>query len=434
MTKSGRHSNNKPELTKEFEEIISSGKIAWNKTKDQIWLEMAGKIDHIQPVKTKTISLQMRILAVAASILLLIGIPSVMFLYTKTIQTTSNEFAFLLPDQSHVTLSSQSTISYKPLLWEFSRKVKFEGKGFFEVKPGRKFEVISSKGKTAVLGTQFIIYSRIKDYQVTCLSGKVKVVEFAHQNEAIITKDQKAKLQPDGTFEITNIYDSKTDNNTKSHNSTIDNELNEVLAPVTQPVKENNQTQNKTLIKKTTEKYESLTNTKPEVDESENLNEQRKTEYQIRKEEQLNKEPFKTDNQTGGVNKEQTQIQTQTKGSQKASERFKASLTPEQKSILEDQKMSKEEKRKAFLKSLSPEQLQLLEEQNKEREREKENQNESNQNTQEQQKNQLREQLRQGEGENKEQQRQQIRNNSSSDNGNNPGNQAGNKNNGGKSN
>ena len=65
----------------------------------------------------------------------------------------------------------------------FSRKVSLEGEAFFEVNPGKKFEVVSKFGKTIVLGTSFNIYSRNSSYQVTCMTGKVKVIENTGRNE-----------------------------------------------------------------------------------------------------------------------------------------------------------------------------------------------------------------------------------------------------------
>ncbi len=112
----------------------------------------------------------------AAAVALLVGISVLMQVYTKTITIPAGQHShILLRIMSHVRLNAQTTLSYKPLLWKFSRKVSLEGEAYFEVQKGKKFEVISTNGKTVVLGTSFNIYSRNNNYQVTCVTGKVRV-------------------------------------------------------------------------------------------------------------------------------------------------------------------------------------------------------------------------------------------------------------------
>jgi ferric-dicitrate binding protein FerR (iron transport regulator) len=84
----------------------------------------------------------------------------------------------------------------------FSRKVSLEGEAFFEVNPGKKFEVASKYGKTVVLGTSFNIYSRNGSYQVTCMTGKVRVIENTNGNIVVLLRGQKAVLNPHGTLDI----------------------------------------------------------------------------------------------------------------------------------------------------------------------------------------------------------------------------------------
>lgn len=80
--------------------------------------------------------------------------------------------------------------------------------------------------------------------------------------------------------------------------------------------------------------------------------------------------------QISGSNKDQgtatEKIQSQGTGNQPVKDKFRASLTADQLSILENQQMSREEKRKALLQSLSAEQKQLLKEQTEEKARQAE--------------------------------------------------------------
>jgi ferric-dicitrate binding protein FerR (iron transport regulator) len=138
-----------------------------------------------------------------AAFALLVGISIPMQVYTKNLTIPTGQHSdIFLPDHSRVRLNAETSLSYKPLKWIFSRQVKLEGEAYFEVRPGKKFEVISGHGKTAVLGTSFNIYSRNNHYQVTCVTGKVRVTESKRNTEVIILQGQKAALNPLGSLEV----------------------------------------------------------------------------------------------------------------------------------------------------------------------------------------------------------------------------------------
>jgi ferric-dicitrate binding protein FerR (iron transport regulator) len=105
-------------------------------------------------------------------------------------------------------MNAQSMISYKPLLWKLSRTVKFEGEAFFDVTKGKKFGVVSEKGKTVVLGTTFNVYTRSSEYQVTCISGKVKVTEPVGNRTVTLGPGEQAELINDGTLAIQSGIDT----------------------------------------------------------------------------------------------------------------------------------------------------------------------------------------------------------------------------------
>ena len=142
-------------------------------------------------------------MAIAAAVLILIGLAVFMQVYQVKLSVPAGEHLSInLPDNSKVRLNAQSELTYKPLIWKFSRKIRFEGEAYFEVKPGKKFSVISAKGTTMVMGTSFNILSRGSNYLVTCITGKVKVVENRLKNEIILNPKEKAELNPDGTFNV----------------------------------------------------------------------------------------------------------------------------------------------------------------------------------------------------------------------------------------
>jgi ferric-dicitrate binding protein FerR (iron transport regulator) len=107
----------------------------------------------------------------------------------------------VLPDQSTVEMNADSKIHYNKFLWNFDRKVTFEGEGFFEIQKGENFKIYSTLGITQILGTSFNIYSREGKYKVECLSGKVKVTSIA---------TQKAHILDPGDGVIINQSDAQT--------------------------------------------------------------------------------------------------------------------------------------------------------------------------------------------------------------------------------
>ncbi len=407
MSKNISHIENQPEFSPEVSKVISDTRIAWTKTSDEIWTEMLSKINgEASNRKTKTVRLHTFRFAAAAVIAILTGVSSIMYFYTKKVITQQAQVVeIILPDNSAVKVFAQSYLSYKPLWWKFSRSVKLEGEGFFEVQKGQKFEVVSRKGTTVVLGTRFDVYARGDAYNVSCTSGKVKVMEYMHLNEVTITGGQKAILKPEGFFEVLGITDSPK--RTQNQEKAIEEELNTVLVPEVENIVKSQEEKNPP--KQTQEKEPASTGKTEKPAEQSSIKEQSRGQAAESAPEQA-KAPVITP----AVNStpEQEKVQGEAAGGSPVKDKFRASLTTEQLGILENQQMSREEKRKAFLLSLSPEQKQLLKEQNEERARETNagaaTEGES---LKDQQKSQVREQMRQSTGkENMEQQKQNRRN------------------------
>jgi len=172
------------DLNEESAAFFSKGKIAWEKSENAAWGEISAKIESAPKGKKVTLGSTMKY-AAAAVIFLAVALGAVTFLYQKSVETLPGErLTVFLPDGSEVEMNAASSLKYYPLKWNFERSVKFSGEAFFEVEKGEKFEVISDKGTTQVLGTSFNIFARDETYNVTCLTGKVKVT--ANSDESVV--------------------------------------------------------------------------------------------------------------------------------------------------------------------------------------------------------------------------------------------------------
>ena len=93
-----------------------------------------------------------------------------------------------LPDSSIVTLNERSELTYEIDQWSSSRQVSLKGEGFFQVKHGSAFKVVTSDGIINVLGTSFNVKQRNKFYEVICYEGKVGV-KTVKQNVTLCAGD-----------------------------------------------------------------------------------------------------------------------------------------------------------------------------------------------------------------------------------------------------
>lgn len=227
MSENKKHINPASRLSEDPLELISTTRIDWGRSKQEIWAELEKKMEDVAPVKIRTMGSPWIRVAIAATIALLIGVTVFVQSYIKTIAIPAGLHGnVVLPDQSHVKLNAQTTLSYKPLIWQFARKVKLDGEAFFEVTPGKKFEVISDRGKTVVLGTSFNIFSRKDEYRVVCVTGKVKVIESKGNLEVIIKPGQQAALTDQGTLDVI------SDINTEQTTSWTENKMSFTSVPL----------------------------------------------------------------------------------------------------------------------------------------------------------------------------------------------------------
>lgn len=172
----------------------------YKKSSADVWAELQAKTSRNPLPTSTTATAPVRKLNTVyywlAAAVLLISFSTAGYFAFKTveIQTLAGERQTItLPDQSTVELNAGSSLSYYPYRWFFQRKLSLEGEAYFEVEKGSRFEVISAKGTTAVLGTSFNIYSRQNEYVVYCTSGRVEV--RVEQNQVILTPNEMALRQ-----------------------------------------------------------------------------------------------------------------------------------------------------------------------------------------------------------------------------------------------
>jgi len=182
------------------------------KSKAQVWAELEELLEKPVQSQAKVRSIFTYQLKVAASIILMasVGVLAGLRFYTTTVDCLAGEQkSAQLPDGSIVQLNAQSAVKFHPYWWKINRQVELEGEGFFKVKKGEKFTVISTNGSTSVMGTSFNIYARDYDYEVTCLTGKVNVVAKQSQDQIIITPNQMVKLNTNGKLDTNLNVDAK---------------------------------------------------------------------------------------------------------------------------------------------------------------------------------------------------------------------------------
>ena len=140
---------------------------------------------------------------VAASLIFLFGL----FQIFNTNETYATDFgeqlAVLLPDSSEVVLNSDSFLEFNKKDWKKNRKLNLKGEAYFKVKKGSKFEVVTSEGSVAVLGTQFNVNQHKNFLEVHCFEGKVRVVR--NKEKFILTQGDAVRQIGNAAFESWNF-------------------------------------------------------------------------------------------------------------------------------------------------------------------------------------------------------------------------------------
>jgi len=172
--------------------------IPFTKTREEVWAELEEKLSEKPAPKILVFKSHKLVLGIAAAILVLAGVFSLLRFHTTTVYCPSGQhLSYTLPDESKVEMNAESKMSFKPLWWQFARKINFEGEGYFNVEKGKEFEVVSDIGRTIVLGTSFNIYSRDREYKVTCITGKVRVISYSSA-ATVLNPGYEASINSEG--------------------------------------------------------------------------------------------------------------------------------------------------------------------------------------------------------------------------------------------
>ncbi len=185
----------------EFRSMDTAGKIMeiarnfeppQGKPADEVFNAILQRAEASEPVKK--IRLPRYFQSAAAVVLLLIGFYTVKTVFSEEKVKThlAEQRELLLPDQSKVVLNADSKLSWSGKNFNANRKLSLKGEAFFSVTKGKAFVISTPNGKVEVLGTELNVFSRNKEFWVSCLSGKVKVSSKGETQ--IIVPGEKVKL------------------------------------------------------------------------------------------------------------------------------------------------------------------------------------------------------------------------------------------------
>lgn len=106
-----------------------------------------------------------------------------------------------LPDGSFVQLNAGSSVSFNANTFPEKKIIKLDGEALFVVKRGDPFLVKTDYGYVRSFGSQFNVYARPDDFDITCLLGKVEVIKndetlVLGMNEQVVWKDGQFNKKP----------------------------------------------------------------------------------------------------------------------------------------------------------------------------------------------------------------------------------------------
>ena len=153
---------------------------------------------------------------IAAVFILLVGFGFALNYYISeskevTVKTAANQKSIELPDGSHVTLNSNSKLSYAKNFGDIERSVTLKGEAFFDVSrdESRPFVISTESAKIQVLGTSFNVFSRIdKSTEVVVTTGTVKVFDESGRKSVTIGAGERAEVSDNGVVGTVNHDDN----------------------------------------------------------------------------------------------------------------------------------------------------------------------------------------------------------------------------------
>jgi ferric-dicitrate binding protein FerR (iron transport regulator) len=96
-----------------------------------------------------------------------------------------NQTQITLPDGSLVSLNSGSKLVWNEKKFNRKRLVTLSGEAYFEIEKGGEFIIQTENGTVEILGTKLNVFSREKEFWVSCLTGKVGV-ETENSNQILL--------------------------------------------------------------------------------------------------------------------------------------------------------------------------------------------------------------------------------------------------------
>ncbi|TRX31143.1 DUF4974 domain-containing protein [Flavobacterium sp. ZT3R18] len=160
---------------------------------EKVFKKIQNKIAH----KPKVFTLNKTwIGAVAASIVIALGVFFVFEGKTNYNTNFGEQLVINLPDASLVNLNSKSHLAFNKVTWSINRVVSLDGEAFFKVEKGSKFTVNTPEGIVSVKGTQFNILSKKQFFEVSCYEGKVEVSHPYKNTTVLLTKGEVIRIQP----------------------------------------------------------------------------------------------------------------------------------------------------------------------------------------------------------------------------------------------
>ena len=171
-----------------------------------------------------------KVAAAAIGLLLIAGIAFYQFFYIGAgiMQTTGygESKEVVLPDQSVITLNTNSTLEYAREWDNQNREVWLNGEAYFSIahlEDNQKFIVHTNEVSIEVLGTEFNVHHRRGDTKVVLNSGKV-ALNIAKSNDTTIVMSPGELVQYSASEDqiITRIVDPEAHSSWRNKRLTFD--------------------------------------------------------------------------------------------------------------------------------------------------------------------------------------------------------------------
>lgn len=198
---------NNQSFPEKADKLIRHYEVPYRTSKEEMLEQILGKIDAAEKQGREKVRKIYRFSMAGAAALILLLIAFYFFTASVTISAGGEaSFASRLPDGSRVVLHQDSRIEY--LKYFRNRNINLYGEAYFEVLPGKKFNVLTPSGAVQVLGTRFLVSHQGPALQVKCYEGKVQtnfgnrswVLERGTQFSGAAERAEKTVLKTDNGY------------------------------------------------------------------------------------------------------------------------------------------------------------------------------------------------------------------------------------------